>query len=182
MPDTNSPVRRCYHIAAMRVRDFLILAQQELVRALSPDLRDFRWRTAFSYLQVYYWYPAVHYELWPQRKTGRVEIGLHFEGEREHNHRWLFLLGEHMIELQSSIAAPLEIEEWTQTWSRLHYTLPYESLSEDAAALYANHLARLIEAAQPLLARLRNEHNIAESRLTRPQRMRARTMPRSGYP
>ncbi|HZP25695.1 MAG TPA: hypothetical protein VFB90_01475 [Dehalococcoidia bacterium] len=161
-------------MAAMRVRDFLYLALEELEPALPLDLRNFQWSVRFSFLQVHYWYPAVHYELWPQKRTGRIEFGLHFEGEREHNLRWLQLLAESMIEVQAALGREVEIEEWTPVWTRLHYTLPYgDDLTEADAAEYARRFAGFIAALQPLLTQLREDFAVPESPLTRSPRMRA---------
>ncbi|MBI1884996.1 MAG: hypothetical protein HYS09_01560 [Chloroflexi bacterium] len=156
----------------MRVRDFLALVREELSDLLPPELRDFQWKTAFNLLQVYYWYAAVHYELWPQRKTGRVELGLHFEGEQEHNYRWTAALASRMGEVQAALGPQVEVEEWTQWWTRLHYTIDYQPLDEAFAKECARGLARMIKVLQPLLQELREEAGITGSRLTGPPRRR----------
>ena len=160
-------------MAAMRVRDFLYLAREELEPLLPPDLRQFQWKVQFSFLQVHYWYPALHYELWPQKKTGRIEVGLHFEGEREHNLRWLQLLAESMVEVQAALGREVEIEEWTPVWTRLHFSLPYNDLTEADAAECARQFAGFIATLQPLLSQLREEHGIPDSPVTRSPRMQA---------
>jgi len=156
----------------MKVSQFLELVRAELPVLLPESLRDFRWRQAPSLLQVYYWYPAVHYELWLQRRQGLVEVGLHFEGEREHNYRWASLLAAEMPRLLAALGRPAELEEWTGWWTRLHYTVPLAPLDEDFARECARHLAGLVDALQPLLEELRREHGIPESRPTGPPRQR----------
>lgn len=161
-------------MAEMRIRDFLYLVREELEPQLPPDLRQFQWKVQFSFLQVHYWYPALHYELWPQKKTGRIEVGLHFEGEREHNLRWLQLLAESMVEVHAALGREVEIEEWTPIWTRLHYTLPYAGeLTEAYAAECAQEFAGFIAALQPLLSQMRDDLSIPESPVTRSPRMRA---------
>lgn len=142
----------------MRIRDFLMLIQERLEPLLPPQLRSFQSRVRFWLLQVYYWRPAIHYEVWPQRKNGRLEIGLHFEAGREESYRWAAALAERMPEVQARLsggqAAPgpgFELEEWTPTWTRLHQSLPLETLDEALADEVAQRLAHLIEALQPIL-------------------------------
>lgn len=141
----------------MRIRDFLALVKEDLPQYLPSELREFRWRIAFSFLQVYYWRPSIHYEFWPQRRTGRIELGLHFEGEREDNLRWLAALAERMPEVQATLGPQMEIEEWTQAWTRLHYTVDYVSLGEALVPQYARQFARLISRLQPMLEEIREQ-------------------------
>jgi len=156
----------------MRVSKFLGLVREELPHLLPPALGDFRWRQLPGLLQVYYWYPAVHYELWLQQRRGLVEVGLHFEGEREHNHLWAQALSENMALVQASLPRPADLEEWTGWWTRLHYVLPWEPLGEEVARRWTGELAAFIAALQPLLSELRGRYAIAPSRLTGPPRRR----------
>jgi hypothetical protein len=162
----------------MRSAEFLDLVRASLPAHLPEALRDFRWRQGPSLLQVYYWYPAVHYELWLQRRQGLVEVGLHFEGEREHNYRWASLLAAEMPRLLAALGRPAELEEWTGWWTRLHYSLPLEPLEPPFAQECVRHLAALVAALQPLLEELRAAHGLGESRLTGPPRQRQRARSR----
>ncbi len=146
----------------MRIRDFLMLVQDRLEPLLPPELRPFQSRVRFWFLQVYYWRPAIHYEVWPQRKNGRLELGLHFEAEREESYRWAAVLAERMPELQARLSAEqpapgpdFELEEWTPTWTRLHQSLPLGTLDEALADEVARRLAHLIETLQPILEEYR---------------------------
>ncbi len=164
----------------MRVGEFLSLVREELPHLLPPEVRSFQWRQAPALLQVYYWYPAVHYELWLQRSRGVVEVGLHFEGEREHNHLWARALAENMASVLASLPRVADLEEWTGWWTRLHYVLPWEPLEEGTARRMAGHLASFIVALQPLLEELRHRYAIPPSRVTsppRPRMRRTRAMP-----
>ena len=67
-------------VPSLRIREFLSLVHEGMVTRLGAKLGDLAWRQRFGYLQYYRGDPAIHYEIWVQRKTERLEIGLHFEG------------------------------------------------------------------------------------------------------
>jgi hypothetical protein len=139
----------------MRIRDFLMLVQERLGPLLPAELRSFQARIRFVFLQVYFDHPSLHYEVWPQKKTGRIEIGLHFEGEAETNYRWAAVLAERMPEVQAALGPAMELEEWTSSWTRLHHTLPMGTLGEDEADEAAQRLAALIQTMEPMLEECR---------------------------
>jgi len=142
-----------WHPAGLRARDFLALVHDALARLLPEPLRDHRWRVRFSLLQVYFEQPAVHYEVWVQRKTGRIEVGLHFEGEQEANYRWAAALAGRALEIQAALGAGVELEEWTRSWTRLHETLPLAGdLTPELAEELAQRVAQYIETLEPILA------------------------------
>jgi hypothetical protein len=137
----------------MRIRDFLHLTYDALPERLPEPLRAHHWRVRWSLLQVYFDSPAVHYEVWVQKKTGRIEIGLHFEGEPEANYRWAQALAPRALEVQSRLGPGVELEEWTRSWTRLHETLSFEGdLSPELSERVAARLAEFIEALEPILA------------------------------
>jgi hypothetical protein len=136
----------------VRIRDFLSQVYDRLPPLLPKPLRDHQWRIRFSMLQVYFGSPAVHYEVWVQRKFRRIEIGLHFEDEREANERWASALGERVLEIQAALGPEIELEEWTASWIRLHETRPLAGeLSEALAADIAGRLAAFISVLEPML-------------------------------
>ena len=139
----------------MRTRDFLLLVQERLEPLLPPELRSFQARVRFTFLQVYFDHPSLHYEVWPQKKTGRIEVGLHFEGESETNYRWAAVLAERMPQVQAALGPAMELEEWTPTWTRLHQTLPMGTLDEGEADEAAQRLAALIQTMEPILEECR---------------------------
>jgi hypothetical protein len=139
----------------MRIRDFLMLVRERLEPLLPPELRSFQARVRFTLLQVYFDHPSLHYEVWPQKKTGRIEIGLHFEGEAETNYRWAAVLAERMPEVQAALGPAMELEEWTPVWTRLHHTLPLGTLDEAEASEAARRLAALIQTMEPILEECR---------------------------
>jgi hypothetical protein len=118
---------------------------------LPPDLRDFNLRTRFVWLQLHYWSPKIHYEVCLTRKTERIEIGLHFEGEREFSYRWAEVMAARMPEVQARLGPQVELEEWTSSWTRIHQTIPYDPLSEPLAEEVARRLAQTMTVLQPIV-------------------------------
>ena len=137
------------------MHDFLSLVLARATELLPPELRTFTARIRFVWLQLHYWTPKVHYEVWLTRKTGRIEIGLHFEGEREFSYRWAEVIAPHMLEVQARLGPQVELEEWTSSWTRIHQTLPYDPLSESLAEEVARRLAEKISVLQPIVERER---------------------------
>jgi hypothetical protein len=124
----------------------------ERVRELvPPQLRGFDARIRFVWLQLHYWSPKVHYEVWLTRKTQRIEIGLHFEGEREFSYRWAEVLAARMPEVQAQLGPQVDLEEWTPSWTRIHQTVPYDPLSEALASEVGRRLAEMITVLQPIV-------------------------------
>ena len=135
----------------LRTQEFLAMIRDALPGLLPAHLLSFKSRIVFSSLQVYYWQPHVHYEVWPVRKTGYLEIGLHFEGPAEESHAWARLLSHHALEVQAMLGAAVEMEAWTPAWCRLHQMLPCPQLDRDLAQEAAERLARIIACLQPIL-------------------------------
>ncbi len=141
----------------MRVKDFMALVQDRTLALLPEGLRDCTARIRFVWFQVHYHTPKVHYEVWLTRKTGRIEIGLHFEGPREFSYRWAELIAPHMPEIQARLGPSMELEEWTSSWARLHQTLPYDPLNEALADEVSRRLAEMITVLQPIVERERGQ-------------------------
>lgn len=135
----------------LRVRDFMPLLLERVTELLPPELRAFTSRIRFTWLWLHYWTPKVHYEVWLTRKTGRIEIGLHFEGEREFSYRWAEVMAARMPEVMARLGPDVELEEWTPSWTRIHQTVPYDPLTEPLADEVARRLAEMIAVLQPML-------------------------------
>jgi hypothetical protein len=135
----------------MKVRDFMPLVRDRALALLPEELRDCTARVRSVWLQVHYHTPKVHYEVWLTRKTGRIEIGLHFEGSREFSYRWAELMAAHMPEIQGRLGPQVELEEWTPSWTRIHQTLPYDPLTEELAEEVAQRLAATMTVLQPIV-------------------------------
>ena len=142
---------------------FLQSISGSFARHLPKRLRGGNVRVLSSLMQVDFGDPSVHYEVWVQRKTRALEIGLHFEGERERNERWAGALAAHAAEIQAQLGPQAEIEAWTRRWTRLHETVPIagdewrpkESLTPELADETSRRLARYISVLQPIVAKER---------------------------
>jgi hypothetical protein len=93
----------------------------------------------------------VHYEIWVQRKTARLEIGLHFEGARDDNYAAAEALAVRAPDVQARIGPEYELEEWTTHWTRLHRSFPAPSLTPELAAEAAGRAVSLIRGMEPIL-------------------------------
>lgn len=139
----------------MRVSDFLLAVRDAARPLLDGALTTYRDRQRFALLQFLpYEDGAIHYEVWVQRKTGRMEIGLHFEGPREFSYAWAAALAERAPEVAAAAGPGYELEEWTSSWTRLHRTLPLPGLTPDAVAEVARRLVDLMRGTAPLLDEL----------------------------
>ncbi len=136
----------------MRIRDFLSLLPPLVRNELPEDLKGFKTvGPAFSLIKFHYGRPAIHYEVWVQRRTGRVELGLHFEADPETNARYLERLSEYFVEIQAGLGLEVEPEQWTKSWTRLHQSVPLETLDEAFAGTIAGRIAKMIAVLQPIV-------------------------------
>jgi hypothetical protein len=140
------------------IRAFLQLVYDALPACLPEKLRKHQWRIRWSLLQVYFESSDVHYEVWVQKKTGRIEIGLHFESaDPDSNYRWAAALAPRMLEVQSKLGPGVELEEWTRSWTRLHESIAFEGkLTEGLAGEVATRLGQFISVLEPLIAQERS--------------------------
>jgi len=136
----------------MRFHEFLLRVRELAEARLPADAPRFQGRLRSSLIQLYRDDPRIHYEVWIQRKTERIEVGLHFEGEREASYRWAEALGGRVLELQARLGPGVELEEWTRSWTRLHQTIPLRTLDDGLAEEVAEALARFITVMEPILA------------------------------
>lgn len=140
--------------ASLRIRDFLALVHDAVTSGAQTAARRMQTRQRFGYLQYFRGDPRVHYEVWVQRKTARIEIGLHFEGERDRNYAAAAALADHTDEVVAAVGPEYELEEWTAQWTRLHRSLPAPILTPELAAETAEQAAALIQGLEPLVERL----------------------------
>jgi hypothetical protein len=166
---------------AMRTAEFMPLVEARVLAQLPSELLDgLTSRIRSVWLQMHYHTPKVHYEVWLTRKTGRIEIGLHFEGPREFSYRWAELMSGHAPEIFSGLGPEVEIEEWTESWTRIHQSLPYDPLSEPLADEVARRLAEMITVLQPIVEAERgNIPPEMERSLTTPGSTRGRPFKRN---
>ena len=140
---------------SLKIADFLALVHGGVATRLGSGLDGFDSRQRFGYVQYYRGDPGVHYEVWAQRKTGRVEVGLHFESaDRDANYAALAKLADRIDDLFAAIGPEWELEEWTPQWTRVHRTLAGASLTSEVADAAAAQVVELIEGMEPLLAEI----------------------------
>ena len=84
-------------------------------------------------------------------KEKLVEVGLHFEADKETNDALLAWFDSHAIEIHAKLGPRVEIEQWTSSWSRVHEVVPYDSLDVTLVELLAKKLAQMITVLEPLL-------------------------------
>jgi hypothetical protein len=143
---------------SLNIRNFLALVHDGMVDRLGADLDGLSWRQRFGYVQYWRGTPAVHYEIWVQRKTQRLEIGLHFEGERDANYDAAELIAIRAPDVQAAIGPEYELEEWTERWTRLHRAFPAPSLTPELAAEAADRAVSLIRGMEPILDQMDIAH------------------------
>lgn len=133
-------------------RAFLELVAETASAVLSG--MDPEVRTTASLLQVYFGNPSQHYEVWLRRQVGRLEIGLHFEGPRDENQRRMMRLAEAMPEIVAELGPQVDLEQWTESWTRLHETHPLALLYEGQAEQVGKRLARYVQVLEPIVSPL----------------------------
>ncbi len=143
--------RRSAAADSLTIRDFLALVHDGVLAALGTRLDGLDTRQRFGYLQYYRGAPAIHYEVWVQRKTARMEIGLHFEGERERNYAAAEILAMRAPDVIAAVGPEYELEEWTERWTRLHRSFAAPTLTPDLAGEAAAHVLALIRGMEPIL-------------------------------
>jgi hypothetical protein len=141
---------------SLRIRDFLALVHEGMVARLGAKLGGLEWRQRFGYLQYFRGDPAIHYEIWVQRKTERLEIGLHFESpDRERNYAAAGMLADRAPDIVAAAGREYELEEWTAVWTRLHRAFAAPTLTPELAAEAAERAAGFITAMEPIIKKLR---------------------------
>ena len=116
----------------MKTREFLDNLSDLVRQQLPPELSGFHVvHTITNLIKLHYGQPSVHYEVWIQKRRAQSEVGLHFEGDRENNHRHLETLSHRSGDIRSSLGPDIKIEPWDKGWTRAHETLPWEPLTDD---------------------------------------------------
>ena len=76
---------------------------------------------------------------------------MHFEADKATNDALRAYLDARALEIHDQLGARVEIEQWTNSWSRVHEIVPYESLDVELAARLAAKLAKMITVLQPMV-------------------------------
>ena len=138
--------------ASMKPREFLALLPDLVRQQVPPDLNGFQViGPTGSLVKLHYQRPTVHYEVWLRRRQKQVELGLHFEGDPESNHRSLELLSQRAEDIRASLGPGVEVAPWDRGWTRVHETLPWEPLEDDFLIEVSLKLSGMIRTLEPLL-------------------------------
>ncbi len=159
----------------------LTLKVQEFLRQV-PELGRIQvpkpWRdfatlgTSGSLVKLHYGYPWVHYEVWVQRRRAQVEVGLHFEADTETNAHYLEYLSGRFEEVRAALGPPVEPEQWTESWTRVHQDIPFETLEEEFLIETTLRVAQMIAVLEPMVREERERWPFRDSPRTLPvQRM-----------
>jgi hypothetical protein len=136
----------------MRVTEFLQGIAEHTRKMLPAGYRGFRSRRRGNLIQFWYSRPKIHYEVWVQGRRSRIEVGLHLEARKSLNDRILQYVAQRFIGVQAELGPAVELEQWTQSWGRIHQFVPYDRLDESLCRTVAEELARMIVALEPLCA------------------------------
>ena len=136
----------------MKSREFLEILPEMVRQQLPPEFGDFQVISTMSTLmKIHYGVPTVHYEVWIQRRKKQVEVGLHFEGDRESNSTHLEMLRQRATDIRSALGDAVELEEWDKGWTRAHQTVPLEPLNDDFLVEVSFTLSGMIRTLEPIL-------------------------------
>jgi hypothetical protein len=122
-----------------------------LVRRLPGALRGFEAvRGRGRLLKLDYGHPETHFEAWHHRAAGRLEVGLHFEAERELNAAAHVYFRGRIVEIKRALPRA-ELEPWDRGWARLYETVPAPDLSDRSLGLAVERLTAYVTVLQPML-------------------------------
>jgi hypothetical protein len=122
-----------------------------LVRRLRPALGNFEAvRGPGRLLKLDYGHRETHFEAWHHRAVGRLEIGVHFEGERQLNAAAHSFFRARIVEIKRALPRA-ELEPWDRGWARLYETLPAPDLSDRSLSVAVERLTAYITVLQPML-------------------------------
>jgi len=135
----------------MRIQQFQVTLVDKTRKQLPRALKNFEPRSFFSIVKLFYRNPKLHYEVWVRGQERLIEIGLHLEADKSTNDALLTYFNSHALEIHDELGSRIEIEQWTNSWSRVHEVLPYESLNAPLVDQIAVKLAKMIAVLQPML-------------------------------
>lgn len=122
----------------------------ESLRPLLPsDLRDFTFRARGSLAQLHYQDPKIHYEAWFHWRSGRLELGLHFEQDQRTNERLFQAFDRQIVAIKAGLGESIELERWDRGWVRIYETWPCEKVDPPFRAHMTDRLAQMIAILQP---------------------------------
>ncbi|OGO34116.1 MAG: hypothetical protein A2Z03_04330 [Chloroflexi bacterium RBG_16_56_8] len=141
----------------MRIQEFQITLVEKTRKRLPRALRGFEPRSFFSIVKLSYRNPKLHYEVWVRGQERLIEVGLHFEADKHTNDALLDYFNSRALEVHDELGPHIEIEQWTNSWSRVHQVVPYDSLDSDLVDNLSVKLAKMITVLQPMLDAYTNQ-------------------------
>lgn len=134
-------------------RAFLKQVADELPSHLPPDYRDYSSEQWGRFYKIWYANKKVHFEVQFLR-NGRLEIGAHFESDRDTNERLASALERKRAQIRKALGAQAGLGSHGPGWRSLAETWSGGELrSEEAATEAAARLAAYVVALTPLLGR-----------------------------
>jgi hypothetical protein len=135
----------------MRIQEFHVSLVNQTRKQLPRPLKNFEPRSFFTLVKLSYKNPKLHYEAWVRGQERLVEIGLHFEADKETNDALRDYFDARAFEIRAELGPRVEVEQWTNSWSRVHEVVPYKALDAELVESVAKKLAKMIAVLQPML-------------------------------
>lgn len=135
----------------MRIQEFQIAIVNQTRKHLPRRWKNFEPRSFFTIVKLSYANPKIHYEVWVRGQEHLVEVGLHFEADKETNDALREHFDARAFEIRAMLGPRVEVEQWTNSWSRVHEVVPYTKLNAELVEIVAKKLAKMITVLQPML-------------------------------
>jgi hypothetical protein len=126
-----------------------------VVAALPLRLRNVSNRARSSQAQWFFDDPRLHFEAWWHANTGRLELGLHLEGDPAMNERIGAGLARQLLMIKARLGQQLDLEPWDRGWVRLYETSAVEVFDAARVKQTAARIAELIAVIWPICQDLR---------------------------
>jgi len=135
----------------MRLQHFQVAVVAETKKQLPRVLKNFNARTQFTLFKLFYSNPRAHYEVGVRGQERLIEVGLHFEDEKSKNDALLAHFMARAFEIHAELGPRVEVEQWTNSWARVHQVIPYQALDAELVQTVAEQLTRMIIVLEPML-------------------------------
>jgi hypothetical protein len=93
---------------------------------------------------------SVHYEIAVHERSGRIELGLHFESSATRNRSLYAGFDRYLLEIQNALGDGVWLEDWDKGWVRLYETQPLAPLDESRVYAVAGRFCEIMECLQPI--------------------------------
>lgn len=93
---------------------------------------------------------SVHYEMAIHERSGRIELGLHFESNTTRNRSLYAGFDRYLLEIQNALGDGIWLEDWDKGWVRLYETQPLAPLDEARVYALAGRFCEIMECLQPI--------------------------------